>query len=66
MNRMATLRYYSSKEPPTVLVELSISEAEKLVDGHENMTNVIFDRIRNATDFAKTNNNAGVLRGEHE
>lgn len=51
-----TLRYYSSKNPPTVLIELPIHVAEKLTDGHENITVTIFDAIRKAIEHTKKTN----------
>lgn len=49
-----TLRYYSSKKPPTVLIELPIRVAEMLTDGHENITVNLFDDIRKAIEHVKT------------
>lgn len=48
-----TLRYYSSKTLPTVLIELPIHVAEKLTDGHENITVNLFDDIRKAIEHVK-------------
>lgn len=47
-----TLRYYSSKKPPTVLIELPICVAEMLTDGHENITVNLFADIRKAIEYA--------------
>ena len=49
-----TLRYYSSKKPPTVLIELPIHIAELLTDGHKNITVDLFNDIRKAIEYAKS------------
>ncbi len=56
-----TLRYYGSKKPPTVLIELPIHVAEMLTDGHENITVNLFDDIRKAIEHAKSDKHNAVI-----
>lgn len=49
---MVKVSYSSSKNPPTIVIELSISEATLLIQKHENMTNVVHANINKALKFA--------------
>lgn len=52
--KSVTLRYSSSRDNPTVLIELPIHVANKLVDGHENTTVNLFNDIRKAIEFSNS------------
>ena len=44
---------HRSSHNQKILIELSVSTAKKLIDGHENLNNVMRDDIKRAVKFAE-------------
>jgi len=51
-SQQVTLRYYSSKKPPNVLIEIPVHIANRLIDGHKNITENLFEDIRKSIKHA--------------
>lgn len=51
----ARVVYHSSKHLPRIQMEFSVKEAELILSGHKNVTNVLLGDLQRAVAFANQN-----------